>query len=118
MHTDSGVLKDKSRIWYVQVEWIKSAVGGEVSITGLKDQRLDGDRRALSSPVAVVEVVKAATEALVEDVGTSEGQAAVTAERKARGIDCTGLGWCIELKLEVGCNVASPTLGIFENAVV
>lgn len=40
----------------------------------LEHENVDGDWRALRSPVSVVQVVEAATQALVKDVGTTKSQ--------------------------------------------
>lgn len=92
---------------------------GEYTIpsgTVLKGQCLDGDGRALRSPAAVVKVEEVAAQALVENVGAAESQAAIAANRESRGIDCASLGRCIELELVIGCNVSSAAFAIFEDA--
>ena len=68
---------------------------------------LDVYRRALCSPFAVIDVVKAATEALIENIRATQRERAIYAERKARGVDGISLRRVIELKLEVGGNVSS-----------
>src|SRR5450755_3217810 len=81
-------------------------------------ERLDGDGRALSSPVAVVQVVEAAAEALPEHVGAAQRQAPVGAEGEAGGVDGASLGWLVELELVVGGDVASPADRVGQDAVV
>ena len=80
-------------------------------------ERLDGDGRTLSGPFAVVEIVEVAAEALPEDVGAAQSQAAVAADGEASSVDGAGLGWLIELELVVGGNVASTADSIGQDAV-
>jgi len=87
------------------------------SSAGNECEGLDGDGGALGGPVAIVEVVEAATEALPENIGAAESQAAVAADGEASGEDSTGLGWLIELELEVGRNVARAADGVGQDAV-
>jgi hypothetical protein len=84
--------------------------------TGDELQRLNGNRRTLSRPVLIVQIVKAAAEALVEDVGAAEGERPVRAHRPAGRVDCTGLGWLVELELEVGRDVAGAADRVGQHA--
>jgi len=84
---------------------------------GDKCERLDGDGGALGGPVAVVEVVETTAEALPEDVGAAEGQAAVSAHGEAGGVDGTSLRWLVELELVVGRNVAGAANRVSQDAV-
>ena len=80
-------------------------------------ERLDGDGRTLSRPLAVVEIVEVAAEALPEDVGAAESQAAIAADGEAGGVDGAGLGWLVELELVVGGDVAGTANRVGQHAV-
>jgi len=79
-------------------------------------QRLNGNRRTLSRPVLIVQIVKAATEALVKDVGAAEGERPVRAHRPAGCVDGAGLGWLVKLELEVGRDVAGAADRVGQHA--
>lgn len=79
------------------------------------DQNLHG--RALCGPVAVVQVVKVAALALIEDSRAAEGQRAVATGREAGGVNGAGLSGLVILELEVASNIARTTLRIEECAI-
>jgi hypothetical protein len=55
-------------------------------------ERLNRDRRALSGPVTVVEIVEVAAEALPEYVRAAKSQATVPAHGEARRVNGASLG--------------------------
>lgn len=71
----------------------------------------------MRSPVAVVEVVEGATEALPEDVRGPKSQAAVRTDGETGGVDGAGLGWLVELELVIGRDVAGAALRISQDTV-
>jgi len=75
---------------------------------------IDQDCLAVRSPIAVIQVVEVSADALIEDVGSTEGERAIVAEGEASGIDGSGLRRVVELELEVGGNISSAFLGIGE----
>jgi hypothetical protein len=75
---------------------------------------IDQDWLAVRSPIAVIQVVEVSADALIEDVGSTEGERAIVAEGEASGIDGSGLRRAVELELEVGGNISSAFLGIGE----
>lgn len=78
----------------------------------------DLDGLTLRRPVAVVQVVKVARQALVENSRGTESQGTIGAGREASGDEGTRLRRTIELKLEVGGDVASAILGILEYTIL
>jgi hypothetical protein len=76
------------------------------------------DLVALVTSSLVVEVVKVAAQALVEDGGTAKSERTVAASRPASSVDGTSLGRIVELELVVGGNVTSAVLGVHEDAVL
>jgi hypothetical protein len=99
---------------------------GWLSVRGLGDgsrggftarEDIDQDRLALSGPVAVVQVVEATAQALVEDSRGTESEGAVGADREAISVDGSSLGWSIELELVVGRDVSGTALLVGELAV-
>ncbi len=87
-------------------------------LAGDESETLDGDRRALRSPVPVVKVVEVSAAALVEDVGATKSQATVSADRPTRGVDGTSLGWLVELELVVGGDVSCASLRVGQNTIL
>lgn len=85
--------------------------------TLLEHEGVDGDRRALSGPVTIVEVVEASAQALVEDVGAAQGKRTIAADRESSREESTGLGRGVELKLVVGGDVSSASFGVLEDTV-
>ena len=73
--------------------------------------------RALGAGGLVVQVVEGAAEALVEDGGAAERQAAVGADGPAARVDGAGLGRGVELELSVRGDVAGAVDGVGEDAV-
>lgn len=82
-----------------------------------KLQGIDGDRRALGSPVHVVQVVEVTAQALVENVGSSQSEGAIAANRPSSSVNSTSLRWLVELELVVGSNVTSATDGVRQNTI-
>lgn len=68
----------------------------------------------MRSPIAVIKVVEVSADALIEDVGSTEGERAIVAKGEASGIDSSGLGRTVELELVVGGDISSALLGIRE----
>lgn len=66
----------------------------------------------------VVQVVKGAAEALVEDGGAAEGEGGVAADGPTAGEDGTGLRRRIELELSVRGDVAGAVDRVREDAVL
>ena len=62
-----------------------------------------------------VEVVKVSTQTPPPSGVVAKGQSAITADRKAGSIDGAGLGWIVELKLLIACDVTSATLRVCED---
>lgn len=93
---------------------MKSVLGS----TLLEHERINGNRRALCRPRAIVEVVEGATEASIEDVGSTKRKRTIVANREACGDDSSGLRRSIKLKLIIGSDVADAALLIFENTVL
>ena len=89
----------------------------KISLTLLQLNSRDGDGIAPCSPLAVIQVVEVATQALVEDVGATKSKRSVRTEREAGGKNSFRLRRPIELELEVGCNIASASLGILEDVI-
>ena len=75
--------------------------GGLTTIARLRDSSAahsnQVDRGALISPIAVVDVVKAASVALVEDGRATKSERVVRAKREAGGIDGSSLGRVVKL---------------------
>lgn len=78
---------------------------------------VDQDGLTLSSPVAVVQVIEATAQALVEDSRGTESEGGVTADRETISVDGSGLGWSIKLELIVGRNVSGAALLVGELAI-
>ena len=89
----------------------------KISLLLLQLNSHDGDGIALCGPLAVIQVVEVATQALAEDVGATKSKRSVRTEREAGGKNSFRLRRPIELELEVGCNTASASLGILEDVV-
>ena len=68
-------------------------------------------------PLAVIHVVEVATQALGEDVGATKSKRSVRTEREACSKNSFRLRRPIELELEVGCNIASASMGILEDVI-
>ncbi|TKW54609.1 hypothetical protein CTA1_3440 [Colletotrichum tanaceti] len=85
-------------------------------LTAGQDREVDGG--ALLGPVTVVQVVEVAREAAVEGGRSTKSERAVGADRKARGVDDTGLGGTIELELEVRDDGTSTVLRVGQDAVL
>lgn len=77
----------------------------------------DLNRGALLGPPTIVQVVKVAGLALVENRRATEGQGAIAALGEASSVDGAGLRRNVKLELVVGSNVAGPVLGILDDAV-
>jgi hypothetical protein len=90
---------------------------GRLSSTLTRCQRhdRDGDRRALRSKWTIVKIVESTRETLVEDSGSTEGQASVAADAEAAGEDGAALRRLVELELEVGCNISSTSFAVDKN---
>lgn len=71
----------------------------------------------MGRPVTIVEVIKVAAQTLVEHARSAKGKTAVGANGEPGRDDGPGLGWTIELKLVVGCDIASTALLIFYDAI-
>ena len=84
---------------------------------GAAGEDVDQDGLTLRGPVAIVQVEEAAAQALEEDGGRAKSEGAVAADRESIGEDGSGLGWLVELELEVGRNVPGATVLIRELAV-
>lgn len=67
--------------------------------------------------MAVVKVVEAAAETLVEDVGATERNRTVAADGEAGSDESACLGWGVELELIVCCDVSSASLGILQDTI-
>ena len=89
----------------------------KISLTLLQLNSRDGDGVALCGPLAVIHVAEVATQALEEDVGATKSKRSVRIEREAGGKNSFRLRRPIELELEVGCNIASASLGILEDVI-
>lgn len=83
--------------------------GRGVCTAGDSDQR---DRRALGSPVTVVQVEESSREAAVKGGVIAEGDNVVLAERETAGVDCASLGGSVKLVLIIGRDVAGASLSI------
>lgn len=90
----------------------------EIALTLLQLESTDSDRVALRGPFAVIKVVEASAQTLIENVRATESQGLVATDGESGSVDSTGLRRVIELKLEIGCNISSAALGILEDAVV
>lgn len=84
----------------------------------LEHERINSDRRALCRPRPIIEVVEGATEASIEDVGSTKRKRTIIANREACGDDSSGLRRSIKLKLIIGGDVTNPALLVFENTVL
>lgn len=83
----------------------------------LEHEGVDGDRRALSGPVTVVEVVEVSAQALVEDVGATERKRAIATDRESGGEEGTSLRGSVKLELVVCGDVPGASLCVMKNAV-
>ena len=106
-------------VWYSQGRQGYDEISRTQSLLRTVDQHksLDGDWRALRGPVLVVQVVEAAAQALIEDVGTTKGKGAVRADCPTGSVNGTGLRWLVKLELVVGSNVACPADGVGQDTV-
>jgi hypothetical protein len=77
----------------------------------------EGNRLTLLGPVAVVQVIKAARETLVESGLRAQSEQVTLADGPASSIDGACLSRGVELELEVGGDVCSPGLGVLEDTV-
>jgi hypothetical protein len=80
-------------------------------------EEIDEDGLAVRGPLAVIQVVEVAAQALVEDVGSAEGKRAIVAGGEAVSVDSSGLGRGVELELVVGGDISSSSLGILQFAI-
>ena len=67
--------------------------------------------------MAVVQVIEATAQALVEDSRGAESEGGVTADRETISVDGSGLRWSIKLELIVGRNVSGATLLVGKLAI-
>lgn len=71
----------------------------------------------MRGPLTVIQIVEVAAQALVEDVGSAEGKGSIVAGGEASSVDCSGLGWAVELELVVGGDISCSSLGILQFAI-
>ncbi len=83
----------------------------------LEHECVDGNWRALSGPVAIVQVIEASAQALVEDVGGTQRKRAIAANGETGGEDSAGLGRGVKLELVVCSDVPSTALGVRKDPI-
>lgn len=92
---------------------------GSDGASGSAREGVEDDRVALGALALVVDVVKGARQAVVEDGAVAEGEGTITAEAEARGERVRVLRWAIELELMViSGDVAGTSLGVEKHAVL
>lgn len=91
------------------------AIASLAGATTGENDNLDGG--ALRGPVAVVQIVEVTRLALVPNGGATEGEGAIAARAEASSVDGTGLRGTVELKLEVGGDIACPLLSVDQDRV-
>lgn len=84
----------------------------------LEHERINGNRRALCGPRAIVEIVEGATEALIENIGSTKCKRAIVTNREASSNDCAGLRGSIKLQLIIRGDVANAALLVFEDTIL
>ncbi len=73
---------------------------------------------ALRSPRAIVKVIEATAQALVEDVGSAQREGTVIARRETSCDDGTCLRGSIKLELVIGGDISRPPILVLENTIL
>lgn len=89
-----------------------------LSRTMLEHERIDDNWRALRGPRAIVEVVEAAAETLIENGRSTKRKRTIIANREASSNDSAGLRRSIKLKLIIGGDVACAATLVFEDTIL